>query len=74
MGNRLNGKTEIWADGYSFMEMSETLLVALGIRSEEAKLLALSSRPVEAASSPAEKSCLEKVDRQRQPVHCGSQT
>ena len=35
MDHRLNGKTEIWADGYSFMEMSETLLVALGIRAEE---------------------------------------
>ncbi|MCQ4322202.1 hypothetical protein [Stutzerimonas stutzeri] len=74
MGNRLNGKTEIWADGYSFMEMSETLLVALGIRSEEAKPSALSSRPVEAASSPTEKTCPVEIDRQRQPVHCGSQT
>ncbi|MFG3454338.1 hypothetical protein [Stutzerimonas stutzeri] len=34
MDNRLNGETQIWADGYSFMEVTETLLMALGIRSE----------------------------------------
>ena len=64
MDNRLNGKTEIWADGYSFMEMSETLLVALGIRSEEPKPSDLSSRPIEAVSSTAEKACSGvEVDR-----------
>ncbi|KJJ62538.1 hypothetical protein RT21_14835 [Pseudomonas sp. 10B238] len=64
MDNRLNGKTEIWADGYSFMEMSETLLVALGIRSEEPKPSDLSSRPAEAVSSTAEKACPDvEVDR-----------
>ena len=51
MDNRLNGKTEIWADGYSFMEMSETLLVALGIRAEEAKPPEPSSRRADLASS-----------------------
>lgn len=35
MENRLNAKTQIWADGYSFMEVTETLLMALGIRSED---------------------------------------
>lgn len=34
MDNRLNGKTQIWADGYSFMEVTETLLMALGIHTE----------------------------------------
>jgi hypothetical protein len=35
MDNRLNGKTQIWADGYSFMEVTETLLMALGIRTDD---------------------------------------
>ncbi len=35
MDNRLNGKTQIWADGYSFMEVTDTLLMALGIRLDE---------------------------------------
>jgi hypothetical protein len=35
MDNRLNGKTQIWADGYSFMEVTETLLMALGIQTED---------------------------------------
>ncbi|WP_217475720.1 hypothetical protein [Stutzerimonas stutzeri] len=34
MNNRLNTETQIWADGYSFMEVTETLLMALGIRTE----------------------------------------
>ncbi|HBS79390.1 MAG TPA: hypothetical protein DD989_12225 [Pseudomonas sp.] len=57
MDNRLNGKTEIWADGYSFMEMSETLLVALGIRAEEAKPPEPSSRRADLASSTAKEAC-----------------
>lgn len=57
MDNRLNGKTEIWADGYSFMEISETLLVALGIRVEEPKPSELASRRAEVASSAAEDAC-----------------
>lgn len=32
MGNKLNGTSQIWADGYSFMEVTETLLTAMGIR------------------------------------------
>lgn len=35
MNNRLNTETQIWADGYSFMEVTETLLMALGIRTED---------------------------------------
>ena len=35
MDNRLNGETQIWADGSSFMEVTETLLMALGIRTED---------------------------------------
>lgn len=35
MDNRLNSKTQIWADGYSFMEVTETLLMALGIRPDD---------------------------------------
>ncbi|HCJ28952.1 MAG TPA: hypothetical protein DHV63_06600 [Pseudomonas sp.] len=35
MDDRLNVKTQIWADGYSFMEVTETLLMALGIRTED---------------------------------------
>ncbi len=35
MDDRLNVKTQIWADGYSFMEVTETLLSALGIRTED---------------------------------------
>ncbi|WP_407293781.1 hypothetical protein [Stutzerimonas zhaodongensis] len=54
MDNRLNGKTEIWADGYSFMEISETLLVALGIRAEEPKPSESTYRRAEVASRTAE--------------------
>ncbi|MCP9340503.1 hypothetical protein [Stutzerimonas xanthomarina] len=57
MNNRLNGKTEIWADGYSFMEMSETLLTALGIRAEEPKPPEPSSRRADLASSTAKATC-----------------
>jgi len=57
MDNRLNGKTEIWADGYSFMEISETLLVALGIRAEETKLSESATRRTEDAFSGAEEVC-----------------
>lgn len=32
MEDRLNAGTQIWADGYSFMEVTETLMMALGIR------------------------------------------
>ncbi|WP_029404715.1 hypothetical protein [Stutzerimonas stutzeri] len=53
MDNRLNGKTEIWADGYSFMEMSETLLVALGIRAVEPSPPKSPSRRAEVASEEA---------------------
>lgn len=35
MDDRLNVKTQIWADGYSFMEITETLLMALGVRTED---------------------------------------
>lgn len=35
MGNKLNGTSQIWADGYSFMEVTETLLTAMGIRMDE---------------------------------------
>ena len=35
MDNGLNSKTQIWADGYSFMEVTETLLMALGIRTDD---------------------------------------
>lgn len=37
MDDRLNVKTQIWADGYSFMEVTETLLMAMGIRSEDGR-------------------------------------
>lgn len=30
-----NSTTQIWADGYSFMEVTETLMMALGIRSDD---------------------------------------
>lgn len=30
-----NSTTQIWADGYSFMEVTETLMTALGIRSAD---------------------------------------
>jgi hypothetical protein len=30
-----NGTTQIWADGYSFMEVTETLMTALGIRIDD---------------------------------------
>lgn len=32
MVNKLNGTTQIWADGYSFREVTETLATALGVR------------------------------------------
>lgn len=35
MGNKLNGTSQIWADGYSFMEVTETLLTAMGINMDE---------------------------------------
>lgn len=35
MRNKLNGTSQIWADGYSFMEVTETLLTAMGIRLDE---------------------------------------
>ena len=35
MEDRLHAETQIWADGYSFMEVTETLLMALGIRAAE---------------------------------------
>ncbi|GAB6388915.1 hypothetical protein [Stutzerimonas marianensis] len=35
MDNKLNG-TQIWADGYSFMEVSETFITALGLHKGEA--------------------------------------
>jgi hypothetical protein len=57
MDNRLNGNTEIWADGYSFVEMSETLMVALGLRAEDAKPSQSTSRRAEAASSTADDPC-----------------
>ena len=31
MVNKLNGATQVWADGYSFREVTETLATALGI-------------------------------------------
>jgi hypothetical protein len=31
MVNKLNGTTQIWADGYSFREVTEKLATALGI-------------------------------------------
>lgn len=57
MDNRLSGKTEIWADGYSFMEISETLMVALGLRSEERKPSEPSSGLAEVDSPKAEEAC-----------------
>lgn len=36
MDTKLSSSTQIWADGYSFMEVTETLLMALGIRSNDA--------------------------------------
>lgn len=38
MGNKLNGTSEIWADGYSFMEVTETLLTAMGVHMTEPKV------------------------------------
>jgi hypothetical protein len=32
MVSKLNGTTEIWADGYSYREVTETLITALGLR------------------------------------------
>lgn len=37
MDNKLNGSSQIWADGYSFMEVTETLLMALGMRSNDSE-------------------------------------
>lgn len=31
MANETSDTTQIWADGYSFMEVTETLMMALGI-------------------------------------------
>lgn len=49
MDSRLNGKSEIWADGYSFMEVTETLLMALGIRSDDRQ----AERPSHEQAEPA---------------------
>lgn len=61
MDSRLNGKSEIWADGYSFMEVTETLLMALGIRSGESQATEPSPDRVEPAATQAAP-CAE-VDR-----------
>lgn len=55
MENKLSGSTQIWADGYSFMEVTETLLMALGIRSNE-------TRPSEPASARTEPTAAASVD------------
>ena len=49
MDNKLNGSSQIWADGYSFMEVTETLLMALGIRSNDSQ----SQEPVSGRTEPA---------------------
>ncbi len=47
MGNKLNGTSQIWADGYSFMEVTETLLAALGIRTDDQQAPEQQSRQTE---------------------------
>lgn len=56
MGNKLNGTSEIWADGYSFMEVTETLLTAMGIcmDTEEQKAPQIESTRVESSFLKAE--------------------
>lgn len=56
MDERLNVKTQIWADGYSFMEVTETLLTALGIRTENSPESEL-GRPEPAVISTVTASC-----------------
>ena len=60
MDNKLNGSSQIWADGYSFMEVTETLLMALGIRSNDSQ----SQAPVSGRAEPASASqqAAEDVD------------
>lgn len=60
MDSRLNGKSEIWADGYSFMEVTETLLMALGIRAGDRQSSEPSvDRAEPGASSPQAVPCAE---------------
>lgn len=60
MDSRLNGKSEIWADGYSFMEVTETLLMALGIRTNDRQATEPLLTLTEPAASPAQPaSCIE---------------
>lgn len=54
MDNKLSGSTQIWADGYSFMEVTETLLMALGIRSNDAQSQVAATSRVEPAAAPIE--------------------
>ncbi|MGK9066471.1 hypothetical protein [Stutzerimonas chloritidismutans] len=48
MDNKLNG-TQVWADGYSFMEVSETLITALGLRKGDATIPKAESEPHDTA-------------------------
>jgi|InoplaM2SPM_1038590.scaffolds.fasta_scaffold20213_1 hypothetical protein len=50
MEDRLNVGTQIWADGYSFMEVTETLMMALGIRAASAN----TAKPEADRAEPAE--------------------
>lgn len=58
MDNRLNSKTQIWADGYSFMEVTETLLMALGIRPDDPGR----GEPEPAQPEPAASTTLDSTD------------
>ncbi|AHL77702.1 hypothetical protein CH92_21515 [Stutzerimonas stutzeri] len=63
MDNRLNSNTQIWADGYSFREVSETLLMALGIRSDDPDAGKSELGRVEPAASTAQDLTDAEVDR-----------
>lgn len=51
MENKLNGTTQIWADGYSYREVTETLITALGLRIDDSKPLQPELGRAEPASS-----------------------
>jgi hypothetical protein len=54
MGYKLNGTSEIWADGYSFMEVTETLLTAMGTHMDQKQTLQTEAPYVESTLLPNE--------------------